>query len=141
MVREDVTLALFALYERLPGATALTIISLVLVFIFLVTSVDSATFVLGMMTSKGSLNPSAKRKLGWGVVIGVLGGALMLSREIDVIRALAILGAIPFSFILLLQASALLRGLFAESRAGLFENRRIGDRAPAHEADQESDGK
>ncbi|MBT8492752.1 MAG: BCCT family transporter [Deltaproteobacteria bacterium] len=128
MVREDVTMALFALYERLPGSTALTVISLVLVFIFLVTSVDSATFVLGMMTSGGSLNPTASRKLAWGIVIGVLGGALMLSREIDVIRALAILGAIPFTFVLLLQGSALLRALFAEGRAGLFRSRRHTDR-------------
>jgi glycine betaine transporter len=130
MVREDVTLALFALYERLPGTTVLTVTSLLLVFIFLVTSVDSATFVLGMMTSKGSLNPPANRKLAWGIVLGVMGGALMLSGEVDVIRALAIVGAIPFTFILLLQASALLRGLFAEGRAGLFRNRRMGDTRP-----------
>jgi len=119
-VREDVTTALFVLFESLPMSQILSVTALVLLFIFLVTSVDSATFVLGMMTSKGSLNPSAKRKLAWGIALGGLAGALMFSRSIDVVKALAIVGAIPFTFILLLQASALLRSLFAEGRAGLF---------------------
>ena len=111
LVREDITLVLFGLFERLPLSMVLSAMSLVLVFIFLVTSVDSATFVLGMLTSRGSFNPPASRKLGWGLALGALGGALMLSRNIDVVRAMAILGAIPFTFILLFQAVALLRAL------------------------------
>ena len=47
--------------------------------------------------------------------LAVLGGALMLSGQLAVIRALAILGAIPFAFILLLQVAALLKALRSEA--------------------------
>lgn len=115
VVTEDVTGALYSLFETLPLSSVLAALSLVLVFVFLVTSVDSATYVLGMLTSKGSMDPPTSRKLGWGVSLAVLGGALTLSGNIDVIRAMAISGAVPFVFILLLQVGALLRGLREEA--------------------------
>lgn len=118
LVNEDVTLALFSLFERLPGSLALSIISLFLVFVFLITSVDSATFVLGMLTSKGSFNPPTSRKLGWGISLAVLGTALMISGNIDMVRATAISGAIPFTFILLLQSVALIRALRDDHQEG-----------------------
>jgi glycine betaine transporter len=104
------------MFNGLPLGTLLSVTALVLIFIFLVTSVDSATFVLGMMTSNGSLNPPTARKLGWGLALGALGGALMLSRNVDVVRAIAILGALPFTFILLIQAAALVRVLVLPNR-------------------------
>ncbi len=113
-VRENVTVALFTLYERLPFSGLLGGLSLCLVFVFMVTSVDSATYVLGMLTSEGSLDPPVRRKLAWGVSLAVLGGALMLSGQVPVIRALAILGAIPFAFVMLIQIAALLRVLRKE---------------------------
>ena len=111
IVREDVTLALYAVFERLPLSAILGVVSLILVFVFLVTSADSATFVLGMLTSRGSLDPPRKRKLAWGVSLGLLAGALLLSGNIDAIRAVSIIGAIPFTFILLLHVAALVRTL------------------------------
>lgn len=118
LVREDVTVALFALFDRLPGASILSGLSLVLVFIFLVTSVDSATFVLGMLTSRGDPSPTTARKVAWGASVGVLGAALVLSGNLDAVRAVAILGAIPFALILLLHAVALVRTLAADARVG-----------------------
>lgn len=111
LVQENVTVALFSLFERLPASSLLSVTALVLVFVFLVTSVDSATYVLGMLTSQGSLEPPTSRKLAWGVSLAVLGGALLIAERVDVVRAIAILGAIPFTFILLVQAGALVRAL------------------------------
>ncbi len=111
LASDNVTIALFALFDRLPLSSIASGVALALVFIFLVTSVDSATYVLGMLTSRGSLDPTRKRKLAWGISLGLLGGALMLSGSIRAVRAVAVLGAIPFTFIMLLQAVALLRAL------------------------------
>lgn len=111
LVREDVTLALFGLLDRAPLGAALILVALALIFIFLVTSADSATFVLGMLTSQGSLNPPTGRKLAWGLALGVLSGAVMLTGETNTIKALAISGAVPFTAILLIQVAALVRDL------------------------------
>jgi glycine betaine transporter len=116
LVREDVSVALFSLFDRLPLSGLLSGTAIVLVFIFLVTSVDSATFVLGMLTSRGSLDPPTRRKLAWGLSLGALGGALMLTGNVDAVRAVAVLGALPFAFIMLLQIAALLRVFAREHR-------------------------
>ena len=114
MIRENVTRALFVFFEYFPCSVLLSLISLFLVFIFLVTSADSATFVVGMMTSKGNLNPPTGRKLLWGVIIAVLASSALFSGGIEVAKAVAISGAIPFSIILLLQTVAFLRILRKE---------------------------
>ncbi len=111
IVNEDVTFALFALFNRFPLSGLLSLVTVVLLFIFLVTSVDSATFVLGMLTSRGSTDPPRARKLAWGISLGLLGGGLMMAGKIEAVRSVAILGAIPFVFILLLQVVALVRAL------------------------------
>ncbi len=111
LVQQDVNTTLFAFFDRLPFSLLLSCIGLVLVFIFVVTSVDSATFVLGMLTTNGSLNPPVRRKLTWGITLGALGAALMFAGNPVAIKAVSIVGAIPFTFILLLQIAALLRAL------------------------------
>lgn len=103
--------ALFALLQRLPGAEALSLVAVVLVLLFLVTSVDSAAYVLGMITSGGAADPPRARKLAWGLVLGAMGGALVFTAHIDVVRAVAIIGAIPFTLVLLVQTAALLVAL------------------------------
>ena len=111
LVQQDINTALFAFFDRLPLSLWLSGVGLVLVFIFVVTSVDSATFVLGMLTTNGSLNPPVQRKLVWGVTLGALGAALMFAGNPAAIKAVSVVGAIPFTFILLLQLAALLRAL------------------------------
>ncbi len=115
LVQQDVTTALFALLERTPAALLLNVVCLVLIFVFLVTSADSATFVLGMLTTQGSLTPPTNRKIAWGVTLGAMGAALLLSGNVRAVQAVAISGAIPFTFVLLLQCVALVRALREEA--------------------------
>ena len=117
VVAADYSQAAFALFERLPLTPVLSGIAIALVFIFLVTSADSATFVLGMLTSDGDLDPPRRSKLTWGVTIALLGAALILAKDkpdsetVEAVKSVAVLGAIPFTFILLLQIAAFLRAL------------------------------
>ena len=115
LVQQDVTTALFALLERMPAALLLDTVCLVLIFVFLVTSADSATFVLGMLTTHGSLTPPTSRKVAWGLTLGAMGAALLFSGNIRAVQAVAISGAIPFTFVLLLQCVALIRALRSEA--------------------------
>jgi glycine betaine transporter len=111
LVHEDVTLTLFSLFDRLPFPSLVAGAAIVSIFIFIVTSGDSASFVLGMLTSRGSEQPPTAQKLGWGAVLAALAGALLLTGNIQVIRAGSISFALPLTLILLFQAAALLRAL------------------------------
>ena len=117
LVAEDVTVALFAVFDHLPMSAILTGTGVLLIFVFVITSVDSATYVLSMMTSDGEMNPSRRRKLTWGVLLALLGGALLVTDNVGTVRAIAISGALPFTFVLLLQVGAVLRRIVLDARA------------------------
>jgi len=114
VVQQDQTQALFALLAQFPMDTLLSAIALTTVFLFLVTSLDSATFVLAMLSSHGALNPPLKRRMIWGVALGVLGAAVVFSGSLSAARATAGLGAFPFLIVVFLQAVALLKVIRAE---------------------------
>jgi glycine betaine transporter len=111
LVFEDVTKALFALFTYFPLSDLLGITALFLIFIFLVTSADSGTFVVSMMTSNGDLNPSTPLKLIWAVVITAITAATLFTGSVFVAKAMAITGAVPFSLILIVQIIGFLRTL------------------------------
>ena len=58
---------LFGVFNHVPFGIVLSLIALLLIASFFITSADSATFVLGMQTTFGSLNPSSMVKLFRGI--------------------------------------------------------------------------
>ena len=114
VVRDNVSGVTFFVLGELP-LRWLTITGVVAAaFLFIVTSVVSAAFVLGMFSTGGDLNPSAKVKLGWGVVLGALGLVMILSDSIDAVRTIIALGALPFVFVVLVLIVCLLKALKQE---------------------------
>jgi glycine betaine transporter len=105
----DVAGALFVFFQYFPGTDLLNFLAVCLIFIFLVTSADSGTFVISMMTSKGSLNPPTKLKLTWGLIITGITIATIVTESVTVAKAMAITGAIPFTFIIIMQLAGFFR--------------------------------
>jgi glycine betaine transporter len=114
VVRDNVSGVTFYVLDQFP-LSFLTIAAVVMAaFLFIVTSVVSAAFVLGMFSTGGDLNPSTRVKLSWGVVLGGLGLVMILSGSIDAVKSIIALGALPFVFIVLLLVVCLLKALKAE---------------------------
>ncbi|WP_284141156.1 BCCT family transporter [Virgibacillus sp. LDC-1] len=108
-VNSDVTVALFKLYETLPFSNVLSMLSILLVFTFLVTSADSATYILGSMTSNGSLNPSLPIKIIWGVLMTAIAVVLLLAGGLDALQTASLIAALPFTIILLLIVASFIK--------------------------------
>ncbi|MEL6267435.1 MAG: BCCT family transporter, partial [Pseudomonadota bacterium] len=104
----------FALLERLPLTGLTTLATIVAAFLFIVTSVVSAAFVLGTFSTGGDPDPSPKIRVIWGGLLGVLGAAMILSGSIDAVKKLIALGALPFVFITVLLLVCLIRALGEE---------------------------
>ncbi len=114
VVRDNVSGVTFFVLDKFP-LRFLTIAAVVAAaFLFLITSVVSAAFVLGMFSTGGDLNPSARVKLMWGVILGALGLVMILSGSIDAVKSIIALGALPFVFIVLLLVVCLLKALKSE---------------------------
>ncbi|MEO0566425.1 MAG: BCCT family transporter [Pseudomonadota bacterium] len=117
IIFEDVFAALFAFLGYFPGGELLAALAVMLLFIFLVTSADSGTFVLSMMTTDGNLNPPVIQKMIWGILIAVLTFSTLITESVTVAKAMAITGAIPFALIVLLQIVGFMREIRKEVKA------------------------
>lgn len=112
--QEDVTMALFGLLESLPLPTITSVIAIVLVSVFFVTSADSATFVLGMMSSRGNEHPSNRIKLAWGLLMALIAAVLLFAGGLKGLQTMSILTALPFAFVMLAMMVNLYRELRRE---------------------------
>jgi glycine betaine transporter len=100
--------------DQLPGGYYAAIAAVLLVSMFVVTSADSATFVLGMFTSKGVLNPTRFVRILWGVLQLLMAGVLLLSGGLLALRTISIVTAFPFMLLMVLMAYSLHRDLSLE---------------------------
>ena len=108
---EDVLSALFVVFEQASSPTVLVALAMVLVTTFMVTSVDSATYVLAMLGEGGTLTPSTRTKLIWGVTLAVMGAAFALSGTVESVKVMLLTGGLPFLVVLGLQVVGYLRDI------------------------------
>ncbi|MGJ9458574.1 glycine betaine uptake BCCT transporter [Oceanobacillus sp. CF4.6] len=106
--------ALFALLENFPGGTLLSIVSILLISTFFITSADSATFVLGMQTSGGSLYPTNRIKFIWGVIQSATAAVLLWQGGLAALQTASIIAALPFTIIMILIIISLMKSLKLE---------------------------
>ncbi|QBP42251.1 glycine betaine uptake BCCT transporter [Paenisporosarcina antarctica] len=107
---------LFAVFNELPFSMVLSVIAVILISTFFITSADSATFVLGMQTTKGSLNPSTMIKVIWGVAQSSIAIILLSADGLSALQSLLIVAAFPFSFIMVLMMFSLYKSLSDEAK-------------------------
>ncbi|PPA69102.1 glycine betaine uptake BCCT transporter [Jeotgalibacillus proteolyticus] len=115
---QPIETALFMVYDQLPLGAVLSLISVLLISTFFITSADSATFVLGMQTTGGMLNPPNRVKITWGLILSASTLVLLFSGGLDALQTAIIVSALPLTFILLVMAYSLLKSFKQELRAG-----------------------
>src|SRR5690625_7752512 len=98
---ENTEVALFATLDHLPLSTIVTVLSIVLISTFFITSADSATFVIGMQPTNGMLNPPLLIKLTWVVIQASAAAVLLWSGELNALQTASIISAIHVVFILI----------------------------------------
>jgi glycine betaine transporter len=108
--------SLFGVFSNFHFGFFLSIIAIVLICTFFITSADSGTYVLGMMTTNGSHNPSNKIKLTWGIMLAVIALVLLYSGGLGALQNTMIIAALPFSFIMALMAMSLIKALQKEAK-------------------------
>jgi glycine betaine transporter len=107
--------AFFVVMSKYPLGMIISFVAVVLLCTFFVTSADSATFVLGMMSSNGDLNPSTRKKIIWGVVQSLMAFALLLGGGLKTLQIASIAAAFPFAIIMILGCFALFKELKKEN--------------------------
>ena len=110
-VQADMGSAIFKLVEYYPFAKPITLLIVVMIVLWFVTSSDSASFVIDMLTAGGDTNPPKIQRLFWAIMEGLIAAILLAAGGLEALQAAAIVAGLPFALVIFLMMYALLRGL------------------------------
>lgn len=110
-VQADVSTVIFTMFEAMPLGLVMSVVTTLLVVVFFVTSGDSATLVLAMMSTGGNPDPGARVKLVWGLLIAAVATTLLLAGGLQAVQNATILFALPFAAVVVLMAVSVTWGI------------------------------
>ncbi len=116
-VEDNSAVAIYRVLEQLPFAGVACAVAVVAVIVFFVTSSDSGSFVVDMLTSGGHPDPPIWQRLFWALTEGVVAIVLLLAGGLGALQSAAIATGLPFCLVLLLGCVSLLKALRAEPSA------------------------
>ncbi|WP_306014776.1 BCCT family transporter [Oceanicaulis sp. MMSF_3324] len=116
----DTPLVLFAFLDTLPFSAITSVLAILLVTTFFVTSSDSGSLVKATLASGGSLTPPLWQRFFWAVLEGVVAAVLLLTGGLAALQSATIAAALPFTLVIFLAFIGLLRAWSMETarRAG-----------------------
>jgi len=116
----DISLTLFYVYDQLPFGNAISILSIILILVFFITSSDSGSLVIDSITAGGKIDAPIPQRIFWASIEGAIAAAMLWIGGQEALKALqsgVVATALPFDFILLLMCFSLVLGLKTEYSA------------------------
>ncbi|CUH99967.1 MULTISPECIES: BCCT family transporter [Leisingera] len=113
--------------------SGITIMCVVLIMTFLVTSADSGILVMNTIMSGGDQNIGNKHKIVWGLILTAVIGTLLFAGKqnggadpMEALKSAMIIGALPFTMVMGLMCISLAKALFRDG-----QREKAAERAPA----------
>jgi choline/glycine/proline betaine transport protein len=110
-VQENIPISLFVMLENFPLSQVTCFLGVVVVMTFFITSSDSGSMVIDIITSGGDPNPPVLSRLFWAILEGVVAAALLAGGGLVALQTATIITGLPFAVILLGMCLALYKGL------------------------------
>ncbi|MBW4014768.1 BCCT family transporter [Moraxella osloensis] len=120
-VKADYGSAIFKLIEYYPLTKPITLVIVVMIMLWFVTSSDSASLVIDMLTAGGDTNPPKIQRLFWALSQGVIAAVLLVAGGLSALQAVAIIAGFPFAIVVFVMMYCLWRGL-TRDRLTLYRN-------------------
>ena len=113
----DLPLQLFLMLEVLPLAQITSFLAIVLVVVFFVTSSDSGSLVIDVISAGGKIDAPTPQRVFWCVFEGLVAISLILGGGLVALQAMAVSTGFPFAVVLLVATVSVIKGLASEPRA------------------------
>lgn len=113
-VQDNITTALFQFLNTFPLATAVSFLATAVIITFFVTSSDSGSLVIDMITSGGSPDPPVVQRVFWSLLEGTVAAVLLIGGGLIALQTAAISMGLPFAVILLVLCYSLHKSLKTE---------------------------
>lgn len=105
---------LFLFLNQLPLPAITSLIAILVIAIFFITSADSGIFVINSIASQGKSTFPKWQSILWGSMLAVLAIGLLYSGGLEALQTMTVIMALPFSLIMVVMAFCLLRGLWVD---------------------------
>lgn len=113
-VSDNMPVALFKFLENLPLSEITSLLAIILVVTFFVTSSDSGSLVIDIITVGGKTNTAVWQRVFWAVTEGVVAAILLLAGGLSALQTATVASALPFTVVILFATYGLIRALRAE---------------------------
>jgi choline/glycine/proline betaine transport protein len=110
-ISADSSLALFVFLEQFPLSWLLSAIAILMVVVFFVTSADSGSMVVNMLSSSGADRTPIWQRIYWAAMMGLVAVVLLLAGGLSALQTMAIASALPFAIVMLIACYGLLKAL------------------------------
>ena len=114
----NVFTSIFVFFEVYPMHALINSLVILVLFTFLITSMDSAIYVLSMFTDGGNRNPAKKHRYIWGIFLPIFGSSMLLLgnklANLDLLGAmtkLIVITSLPYAFLTILISIIFIRSL------------------------------
>lgn len=105
---------LFDLLQSFPGGQVVSVIAVILLATFFITSADSASTVMGSMSQGGQLDANKYVSATWGLIVGLIGLTMLVTGGEDILsnlQNLTIIAASPFLVVIVALMFAIVKDL------------------------------
>ena len=102
-VNENVATALFVMLESFPWTFFVSLIGILLLVSFFVTSSDSGSLVVDHLTSGGKLDSPKPQRVFWALMEGLVAIVLLIGGGLSALQTAAVATGLPFLFVLLIM--------------------------------------
>ena len=114
-VSDDVATALFKFLEHFPFSGVVSIIAVILIITFFVTSSDSGSLVVDTISSGGKDDSPTWQRIFWAVLEGLVAAALLIAGGLGALQSASIIIALPFAIIMLIACWGIYKALQLEA--------------------------
>ncbi|MCW3788910.1 BCCT family transporter [Plebeiibacterium sediminum] len=122
-VTNNIATSLYVLLEQFPISTVTSIVGVILVASFFVTSSDSGSLVVDSLTAGGKLDAPVAQRIFWALTEGAVAAVLLVGGGLSALQTASISTGLPFAIILLFVVWSLMKGL-REEHTDLMELKR-----------------
>lgn len=107
--------AVFVVFSEYSLSKVISILIICLLAIFFITSADSATYALTMMTSNGDINAPRYKKVVWAIIEATIAYVLLSVGSLKALQTVSIAASLPFLFIMIAMVPGLMKELIKEN--------------------------
>ena len=110
-VQDNIPVALFRLLEQFPLNAVTSGLAVIVIITFFVTSSDSGSMVIDIITAGGNPDPPKLQRLFWAILEGAVAASLLIGGGLAALETAAISTGLPFALVLFVMIYSLWKGL------------------------------